>query len=181
MKKFLFLGYLFLLPVVCLSAQTGEIGDKPYEVKKFKPRYAGASVDAGVMFSPGAGSAYYIVPKVSFQTTPRLFLNAGVGVMQYSLLPWQSNSESISKRTATSTFIFAEGLYLLNEKWSVNGSVMKDVTPGPMRQVSPYTVSKEAMHLGVEYRITPNITVGARIGYSNGGNRYSNRPYAPFY
>jgi hypothetical protein len=181
MKKFLFLGYLFLLSIAGLSAQTAETGEKPFEAKKFKPRYAGTSLDAGVMFTSGMGPAYYIVPKISFQTTPRLFLNAGVGMMQYGMTPRQSGLEyPFNRSTAVSTFVFAEGLYFLNEKWSINGSVMKEVGSGPLREVSPYCVPKEAMHLGVQYNITPNISVGARIGYSNGRSRSFYGPFAPF-
>lgn len=181
-RGILMIGSLLLFAACYAQTVPDDSGQPADAEKKFKPRYAGASVDAGMMFTPGFGSAYYFAPKVSFQATPRLFLNAGIGVMQYSLMPSQINSDLSLNRTATSTYIFAEGMYLLSEKWSVNGSVMKDIgSSGPLRQVSPYCVPSEAMHFGVDYRITPNITIGARIGYSNGRRSNFYGPFAPYY
>jgi hypothetical protein len=167
-----------------LKLQTSNF--KP-QTSNFKPRYAGMSVDAGVMFTPHCGSAFYVAPKLRFnfvegsavQATPRLFVNTGVSVVQYSVLPSQMKFDGLpQQRTATGTYIFIEGAYLLNERWSVNGSVMKNVTPEPMRQATPYRVPNEAAHFGVDYKITPNVTVGARIGYSDGGR--SSSPFYPY-
>jgi len=134
---------------------------------KFKPRYAGTSVDMGVMFMPNYGSAYYVAPKLMFQASPRLFVNTGISVVQYSFLPTQMKSESSPISTATGAYFFTEGMYLLNERWSVNGSAMKSIMPQPMRNTAPFSVPNEAMHFGVDYKITPNISVGARVGYTS--------------
>ena len=158
-----------------LLAQDNEM----QQVTKFKPRYAGTSVDAGFMFMPHYGSAYYMAPKLRFQATPRFFVNTGIGVVQYNLLPSQMKYESSPQRTPTSAYIFVEGAYLLNERWSVNGSVMKSVMPSQMRRTTPFSVPTEAMHFGVDYKITPNITVGARVGYSNGGRSNMHSPFFP--
>jgi len=103
-------------------------------------------------------------------------------VVQYSLPPLQMKREGSSslQRTATGVYIFAEGMYLLNERWSVNGSVMKDVSPSHLRGATPFRVPTEAVHFGVDYKITPNITVGARVGYSNGGRSSTNDPFYPY-
>ena len=187
MKKF-----VILLFGICFSsglwAQENEQTTNPFvsdnlfsetQNLKFKPRYAGTSLDAGFMFMPRYGSAFYVTPKLMFQATPRLFVNTGIGVVQYSLLPSQMKQESSpQQRTGpTGAFIFAEGMYLLNERWSVNGSVMKYVTPSPMRGTTPYSLPTQSMHFGVDYKITPNISVGARIGYSNGGSSNNFYPY----
>ena len=145
-----------------------------------KPQYAGTSVDMGYMFMPHYGSAFYMAPKLMFRATPRLFVNTGVSIVQYSLLPSQMKSESPLQRTATGAYIFAESVYLLNERWSVNGSVMKSVTPAPARKMTPYSVPTEAVHIGVDYKITPSITVGARVGYSNGGRSNMSSPFYPY-
>ena len=166
---------IIFLTIICFSASLFAQTEAP----KFKPRYAGTSVDAGVMFMPHYGSAYYVAPKLRFQATQRLFVNTGISVVQYNLLPSQMKSDGSSfQRIATSVYIFAEGAYLLNERWSVNGSVMKNVTPAPEQRATPYRVPSEAAHFGVDYKITPNITVGARVGYSNGGR---SGMYSPFY
>jgi len=150
------------------------------EKPQFKPRYAGTSVDMGFMFTPHYGSGFYVSPKLSFQATPRLFVNTGISMMQYNLLPSQTNTDGSTQRSATGAYIFAEGMYLLNERWSVNGSVMKNVSSTPMRNATPYRMPSEAAHFGVDYKITPNITVGARIGYSNGGRNNTNSPFYPY-
>jgi len=162
---------VLILTSICFSATiwAQEEGRQVAPTPKFKPRYAGTSVDAGFMFMPRYGSAFYVAPKLNFQATPRFFVNTGIGVTQYNLPPMQLKQESSGslQRTATGAYIFAEGMYLLNERWSVNGSMMKDVSPSPMRRATPYRVSTEAIHFGIDYKITPNITVGARVGYSN--------------
>jgi long-subunit fatty acid transport protein len=99
-------------------------------------------------------------------------------MVQYSLMPSQVN-ETFRKRTMTDTYIYAAGTYLLNEKWSLNGSVMKSVTPKSVRTNSPLSPPTEAMHFGVDYRITPHVTVGAKIGYSNGSNTFK-QSYFPY-
>ena len=169
--------YIIIIVSICFStilfAQ-----EEQRQPPKFKPRYAGTSVNTGFMWTPHFGSAFYVAPKLTFQATPRLFVNTGVSVVQYNLLPSQMKSDGSSvQRTATGAYIFAEGVYLLNERWSVNGSVMKDVSPEPMRRATPYHIPSEAAHFGVDYKITPNITIGARVGYSNGGR---SSMYSPF-
>jgi hypothetical protein len=170
---------VLILKYVCLSvgllAQEDEqngvaLNEVKLETLNFKPRYAGTSVDAGFMFMPHNGSAFYVAPKLNFQVSSRSFVNAGIGVVQYNLLPSQQiKNDGSLQRTVTGTYIFVEGMYLLSERCSINGSVMKDVSPVMLRRSTPYSVTTEAMHFGVDYRITPNITVGARVGYSNGG------------
>jgi len=161
---------IIFLTIICFSASLLAQTEAP----KFKPRYAGTSVNTGFMWMPHYGSAFYVAPKLSFQATSRLFVNTGISVVQYNLLPSQNRFDGSSfQRTATGTYIFAEGVYLLNERWSVNGSMMKDVSPEPMRSATPYRAPGEAAHFGVDYKITPNITVGARIGYSSGSRNNS--------
>jgi hypothetical protein len=177
---------VLFLTCVCFSAGLlAQEGEQPKNLKpetsNFKPHYAGASVETGFMWMPRLGSAYYLAPKLTFQATPRLFVNTGISVVQYSLLPSQTKREGSSlQRTATGAYIFAEGMYLLNERWSVNGSVMKNITPEPMRQANPYRTPNQAAHFGVDYKITPNITVGARIGYSSGGRSRMYDTFIPY-
>ena len=148
------------------NPEPGTLNPKP-ETRNFKPRYAGTSVDVGYMIMPRYGSGFYVAPKFRFQATPRFFVNTGISVVQYNPLPSQMKRESPQQRTVTGAYIFVEGMYLLNERWSVNGSVMKNTTPAPMRRASPYRMPSEAAHFGVDFKVTPNITVGARVGYSN--------------
>ncbi|MDR1865087.1 MAG: hypothetical protein LBR08_05885 [Bacteroidales bacterium] len=168
MKKGILFFVLAGLPVTGLLAQ--EPGEREvFMPSKFRPRYAGVSLNTGVMFMPGLGSAYYVAPKIGFQTAPRLFLNAGVGFMQYSPAPSPLADRS-NTRPVSSVYIFSEGMYLLNEKWSLNGSVMKNITPVQAGRQTPCGMPAEAMHFGIDCKLTPNITIGAKIGYSNGNN-----------
>jgi opacity protein-like surface antigen len=170
---------VLVLMCACFSAGLFAQAEEQQQVAKFKPRYAGTSVNTGFTWMPNFGSAFYVAPKLQFQATPRLFVNTGISVVQYNLLPSQMKYEGFSpQRTAVGTYIFAEGMYLLNERWSVNGSVMKDVSPEPLRRATPFRMPSQAAHFGVDYKITPNITVGARVGYSNGGR--SNSPFYPY-
>ena len=155
---------------VGLYAQTEE----PATQLRFKPRYAGASLNTGFMFMPNLGTGYFFAPKFSFQTTPRLFVNAGIGVVNYNLFPshlsslQQTEGRGLQQQnTVTGAYVFTEGVYFLNERWSINSSIMKNTTPESMRKNVPYRLPNEAAHLGIDFRITPNVTVGARVGYSS--------------
>ena len=170
---------VLILVCVCFSARVLAQEETQQQTPKFKARNAGTSINTGFMWMPHYGSAFYVAPKLQFQATPRFFVNTGIGVIQYHLLPSQMKSDNSGtlQRTATGAYIFAEGMYLLNERWSVNGSMMKDVSPSHERRATPYRVPTEAIHFGVDYKITPNITVGARVGYSNSGGSSSIYPY----
>jgi hypothetical protein len=100
--------------------------------------------------------------------------------MQFNQLPTLMNREGSFQRTVINAYIFVEGMYLLNERWSVNGSVMKDISPEPLRRAMPYRTPTQAAHFGVDYKITPNITVGARIGYSSGSQSRMYDPFNPY-
>ena len=171
---------VLILACTCFSTSLWAQAEEQAQIAstpKFKPHYAGTSVDAGVMFMPQYGSAYYVAPKLRFQATPRFFVHTGISVVQYNLFPSQMKFEGLPQRTPTGAYVFVEGMYLLNERWSVSGSVMKNISPEPMRTTTRYSVPTEAIHFGVDYKITPNISVGARIGYSNGGH---SRMFHPF-
>lgn len=169
--------------MVNISAQTDEMEPLQVVTQPVKSHYTGTSVEAGAMFSSAFGPAFFVTPKISFQLTPRFFLHTGIGMMQYSLTPSKYGDIFSPNRNATNVYLFAEGEYLLNEKVSIYGSVMKDVSTGPLRQVSPYVVPNEYLHFGVDYKLTPNITIGAQVRYSNGGHNGFYSPYAhsPFY
>jgi len=176
---------------VCLIAQTEKQDDSQSNTQiatttpvKFKPTYAGTSMDVGFLFMPRIGSAYYVAPKINFHVTPRLFINTGITVVQYNFQPSQVRYETLERWAGTnqmagasqragaspaptSAYIFTEGVYLLNERWSVNGSAIKNITPLPFRNLTPYQLPNEAIHLGVDYKVTPNVTVGARVGYTS--------------
>jgi len=153
------------------DGQFGEWGSTTTPTK-FKPNYVGTSMDVGFMFMPKYGTAYYMAPKLRFQATPRLFVNTGISVIQYNFKQTQMKFDTSEKWAGaspapTSVYVFTEGVYLLNERWSLNGSAMKNVTPQPLRNVTPFRIPNEAMHLGVDFKVTPNVTVGARVGYSS--------------
>jgi hypothetical protein len=163
----------FILILVCVSfsvvvlAQTEEQQPQTMAQSFFTPHYSGSSVDMGFMFTPRFGSGFYVAPKLRFQATPRLFINTGVSIMQYNLLPSHVKFEGQRQQTATGAYIFTEGTYLLNERWSINGSVMKKISAEPLLKNTPtYHMPSEAAHFGIDYKITPNITIGARVGYS---------------
>ena len=176
MKRIVLISFAFVFSSVLLFAQTDQEFSVPQSSTatqpKFKPRYAGTSIDAGFMFSPNLGSsAFYLAPKFSFQTTPRLFVNASVGIVQYNMPPLQmkydSRATSFQRTPPVGVYVLVEGAYLLTERWTLNSSIMKNTTPEPFRNMTPYRLPNEAVHLGVDLKVTPNITVGARIGYSN--------------
>jgi hypothetical protein len=166
MKKIFILIVISMISIV-LHAQ--EDGQYVLPVPKFKMGYAGTSVEAGAMFAPKLGTAFYVAPKIRFAVTPRFYMNTGVSMVTYNTLPSSNMFESSTfNRQSTAAYTFVEGTYLLSERWLLNGSAMKKIdSPKNAPNVAPFRSPSEAMHFGVEYKVTPNITVGARVGYTN--------------
>ncbi|MDR0814403.1 MAG: hypothetical protein LBN37_01480 [Bacteroidales bacterium] len=164
----------FVLPHLMMAGLFAQVQDERLSdsFSKFKPRYASTSVNSGFMFTPGYGSAFYVAPQFNFQLTPRFYLHTGISAVQYSLMPSQVDG-TVRNRTQTGVYLYAAGTYLLNEKWSVNGSMMKSVTPKSAYSQNRYNPPTKAMHVGVDYRITPSVTIGAKIGYSKGGDSFN--------
>jgi hypothetical protein len=171
--------WVLLLPNLLMAGSLAQAQERLGDFAKFKPRYAGMSAGAGFMFSPGLGSAFYLAPRLNFQVTPRFHVHTGINIIQYSLLPAQM-AELSRKTPVTGAYVFTEGVYLLNERWSVNGSVMKSLVPKSMQTKQPFRLPAEAIHLGIDYRVTPHVTVGARIGYSSGTRSFGNARHPLF-
>jgi hypothetical protein len=164
----------FVLPQLMMAGLFAQVQDERISggFSKFKPRYVGTSVNSGLMFTSGYGSAFYVAPQVNFQLTPRFFLHTGVSAVQYSLMPSQTDG-AVSNRTQTNAFIYAAGTYWVSEKWSINGSMMKNITPKSTYSQNRFSPPTEAMHVGVDYHITPSVIIGAKIGYSKGGDSFN--------
>lgn len=132
----------------------------------------------------GNGLATYVAPELKYKFTPRFHLNAGVMIvnsnyMYNKYLPfYQEPSVVFRSKPATSVLGYVSGDYLLSEKLTISGMVMRDLS-NP--QLGRYNSSISAMSLRMDYKITNNISIGAGMHMSQGGyfNSHLSNGFSP--
>jgi len=185
-KSFLFLG--FMLFAGYLFAQ------QPYSNNRYRPGYdslqlkkADYSLSAGTSFSTGAfqGSAYYVAPSVTYRVSPKFtvhstvyFINSNITSTSSPYLNLGDNQQRLFDRKSNEAVVFASGNYQVNNRLLITGSVIKNfnTTPGSNQNVEALQNSFQMMSMGMQYKLTPNVTIGAGFKMIQ-----SNNPYFPYY
>jgi hypothetical protein len=145
------------------------------------------SLNAGTSFvySPNsfAGSSFFVAPKLSYNLTPKFRLNAGIMMVKQnlnlssSLLPAGENqSQSVVLKNSSNVqgVLFAQGDYLLTERLTLSGWVMKSIDSNNNYKNPSWNNSFQAMSMGINYKLSNTISVGAGVHMiqSNGYNNY---------
>ncbi len=151
--------------------------------KKLK---AGIDVGMSYMFSSSgySGPSFMFSPHLDYQLTDRISLTGGVMAERGSALFYRYNGEHFEAEMLpmTQVFLYATGNYKLNENVTISSSVSKRIMDVPnneqVEHKSTYDVS--GMSVGVNYKLTPNITIGARISVESGRNALGNDLYFPY-
>jgi len=133
----------------------------------------------------------YIAPEVRFHATPRFQLNTGIMFSQ-GFLPGAAEGQNGFQGNRFNSFtLFAEGRYLVSERLSFSGMVLKELDPGLDPRINTFyrNTGMQAVGMGVNYKLTENIHFGAQIRVSDGmpasrfSPSYMHDPYrtAPFF
>lgn len=144
-------------------------------------------LSAGTSFvyskNSGGGMSTFVAPELTYKLTPRVHLNVGVMLLNsnlvYNRYRMMDDEPSVVVRTkpAFSTLAYVSGDYLINDRLTVSGMLMRDLS-GTSRFGS-YTPSIQAMSLHLDYKITDHMSIGAGVhmrqgnylgypGYANG-------------
>jgi hypothetical protein len=180
-KTTLILITIFSMSIVALQAQTFDSSDtegilntpvfNKYD-PAFSPNKMSFKMELGVGFIGGSNSGMYtyLAPYLRYPVTKKFSLDVGGIISQGSgnFYPEQNGSSSI-----TSGLLFARGNYLLTDKITVSGSIYKMIYPTTYNSTDPnhrYSSQNYSYSLGMNYKITKNLSFGAQVIVNKGIN-----------
>ena len=122
----------------------------------------------GSMFST------YLNPNLNYQFTPKFSVSTGVVISNNTLLSnyYSSNGEEI-KRNFVDSYLQVSGIYQVNEKLQITGSVMYHTnTFSP--QMNANAFDNLDYSISAKYKLTKNIEVGVQL------SKRTYNPYMPY-
>jgi len=205
MRSILFTGIL-LLPVLILAQESEgealllqqlnqgqEILTVP-ELKKTTGDRIDFGLEAGAAFTSFGryGSMFdtYIAPEIRYKAAPRVFFSAGVilstGFMSGAGFEGPSAPVGGSAGPLGNRFnrilVYAEGNYQVNHRLTIGGMVVKELDNDMYRHMNAFQKNSgfQSIGMNVNYKITDNFQIGARVNVSDGRPYYFNDPANPF-
>jgi hypothetical protein len=154
---------------------------KPSNQEKLKKLDFGVDVGVSYMVNSNGygGPLFSLSPYVSYPVGKRFSVSAGVSVMHGNYYnPWLAESGGNNFLPMTRMFLYATGHYAINERLTLSSTVYKEIVDVPNRYPNQNnsTIQGQGASIGINYKITPNLSVGAQIRVEQPG-LYS--PYAP--
>lgn len=148
--------------------------EKPSVDKKSFTEKLDYNLSAGTSFISaknfGSGTSTYVAPEISYKLSPKvrlnvgiMFLNSNFTINKYKYISGQS--EVVKTRPSSLTLAYVEGDYLINDRLSVSGMVMKDLSGN---QYGKYYNPIQAMSLNMNYKLSDHITIGAGVHVNQG-------------
>ena len=148
------------------------------EVKASSP-FLLQSVHTGFSYSNRFGSATWINPSFASRISDRFSLTVGFSIVNADRLMWnvekrpEIESEVIIKRkNVTSSYITAEGRYIVNPKLLISGTIVREMTNFSQTGAKP----EQLLSFGMEYKISENLSFGIQVTHIQNGYGY----YSPF-
>ncbi len=113
----------------------------------------------------GSALSTYINPNLNYQLTPRFSLAAGIIMSHNTLLSSNETNNSL-----ITNYLHFSGIYQVNEKLQVNGSVLYSIHP-TSSSLNPNAFDNLNYSVGAKYKLTKNIELGVQF------TKRSNNPY----
>jgi hypothetical protein len=158
------------------------------QLLKQKPDY---KLQLGTIFSTtrgyGSGISTYVSPEIGYSLTSRFRINAGISIINTNLFgvtPFYSlNGEQKSNGNFTSTLIYLNGQYKINERLTMNGSVYKQFNLFDDPPDNPYSKlnDRQGFNMAIDYKAAENFHIQAGFGYSKGYSPYYHDPFGASY
>lgn len=132
----------------------------------------------------------YIAPEIHYKAAPRVHFSAGV-VLSTGFLSGPgfegpaapaSGSASPFGNRFNRILVFAEGNYQVNPRLTVGGMVVKELDNDMYRHMNAFQKNSgfQSIGMNVNYKITDNFHIGARVNVTDGRPYYYNDPTNPF-
>jgi hypothetical protein len=132
----------------------------------------------------------YIAPEIRYKAARRVHFSAGVilstgyfsGAGFENPATAGSGSTPLSGNRFNRILVFAEGNYQVNPRLTVGGMVVKELDNDMYRQLNAFQKNSgfQSIGMNVNYKITDNFHVGARVNVTDGRPYYFNDPTNPF-
>jgi hypothetical protein len=153
---------------------------------RFKPGDLGVSVQVGTGFGSNfhGNSSFYTFasPSLAYNLTPRFRLKTGVTVFNNFGSPLNTGYDpyySPVMPNGTTTSVFVQGDYLLNNKLTLSGALYKDFSTFNIHSTDPRFKPPESqgMILNLNYRPTSSVEINASFGYGSGNRSMFHDPF----
>lgn len=198
-KYFLLFSFVLLFASTDSFAQIGFYSDSTSEsgmdnhknnASLLKYKRLGVSMEMGVGISGskyGAGAYTYLSPFLSYRVSPKFRLDVGASYIQ------GFNNSGINEyffgKNPAYLSVFARGNYLVSDKLLISGAVYKMFDLNKPETSDILSQKKKfnnyGVMLGVDYKITENLTIGAQINFSDRnpyyypGSYYNQNEFGP--
>jgi hypothetical protein len=148
------------------------------------------STGTSFSYAPGfaSGTSVYLAPQFRWNFSPKLKVDAGF-VMAQNRMNFQDKQNSVIVRTPQTYngLVYATSNYAFGPRLSLSGSFEKNISTSggaQMNQMNGVSNDYQSMSMGLDYKISPSVTVGVGVrmqSYSNPFYPYnSNMGYSPF-
>lgn len=150
------------------------------------------SLETGSMFYGGAmkGSTFYVAPSFTYAFSKKFSMQGGVMFMNnnYSYTAnqvfGQPDTRLFSQPSKYETVVYAKGNYQVNNRLTFTGTVVKNFSDNSGMQNQSWNNNFQMMSMGMNYKLSDNITLGAGLRVMQGSGYYN--PYqfgnsSPFY
>lgn len=141
------------------------------------------SLETGSMFYGGAmkGSSFYVAPSFNYAFSKKFSMEGGVMFMNnnYSFAAnqvfGQPDTRLFSQPNKYEAVVFAKGNYQVNNRMTITGSLVKNFSDNAGMQNQPWNNNFQMMSMGMNYKLSDNITLGAGVRVMQGSGYYN--PY----
>jgi hypothetical protein len=133
------------------------------------------SMELGAGFFSGSslfsGTYTNIAPSINYLVSPKLNIEVG-GVFTTGNTNFNQNSmlksnPNLSPQT-NQFFVFTNGQYALTNRLMLTGSFYSTLNSNKSQQINPYFLDYRGMDLGLNYKLTEHMSLGAQFRMSNG-------------
>lgn len=169
-------GSFFLPRTEFITDSTGKLLLKPGDM--------GFSLQAGGgVGTLGKGNTWYstfVAPSFAYNLSSRFRLKAGISFNQlYGDYFYPEAGSPFAPGALSSTSLFVQGDYLLNNKIMLSGAVYKEFFPFNPMVSDPRlkTEGAEGVMFNLNYRPTPGFEINVGIDYSRGYHPFRPNPF----
>ncbi len=113
----------------------------------------------------------FIAPRLTYNLTDRLMVSGGIMAVNSGINGYQPIAETNTGGNLYTTYLFAQGDYLLNDRVTLFGSAFKQLDGS--NPLAPGLYPNESYTVGLDYKVANGMYFGVQVSAGSGG-------YAPY-
>lgn len=179
MSQYFYGGLAYTLP------RTNFVVDSTGNIR-FQPGDLGFVMQAGAIAASGFNNDVWfgtsVSPALAYNVSSRFRVKAGVSIMQGFGDSYSAGFDRYYypySTSGTTTSIFVQGDYILNNKLMVSGAVYKYFSPNNIQMDDPRFRGPEGegVMFNINYRPARNFEINASFEYGSGTGSYHQNPF----